>query len=90
MTNRRRGLMHRVMNGDQRVVPFLHYLDSWRRCDEMLQWLVRNHLTGKEFILWTQFNFGASMLSMAQYITRRLEKDSEGRPTLLGRDVLTH
>lgn len=56
----------------------------------MLAWLVHNRLTGKEFLNWATFHFGVSILDMATFILKAIERDqsSDHRPILLGRDMV--
>lgn len=80
--------MLKIMEGEHQVTVYLHHLDGYLRCDEMLAWLVRNRLTGKEFLNWAKFHFGASILDMPRYILKRLEKTEGPRPIFLGKDLV--
>lgn len=86
MTGLRRELMHRVLDGEQRLLPVLHFLDQFKRCDDMLRWLIRSRLTGWNFWHWSQGQFGRSLDGMARFILSQLEKDEE-RPVFYGRDI---
>lgn len=88
MSGKRRELMHCVMDGDFRIITFLHHVDGYRRCDEVLTWLVRNKITGKVFIEWSQFHFGHSLMEPIRYIRDQIDKEREAQPILFGRDVM--
>lgn len=87
MSPQRRDLMFRVMDGDPRVSHYLYHLDQFHKCDLMLNWLIQNRLTGREFLNWARFHFGASILDMCRFILGHLEKNREYRPILLGKDM---
>lgn len=90
MNPRRRALMFRVMDGRPDVLPYLHFLDRFVRCDDILSWLIENRLTGKQFLSWSKELFGVSMLKMAAFVLSRLEKQTgkTKRPVIVGKDVL--
>lgn len=90
MDQRRRDLMFRVMNDQQEVAPYLHHFDQFRRCDEMLCWLIRNRLVGKEFLTWAKFQFGVSMLDVSKDILKRLENNDQTKAIIYGKDILAN
>lgn len=78
MTDRRRDLLLRVMDGDYAALPFLHHFDShFVRCDEILEWLIKNRLTGREFVAWTRMWKGTTPFSLGRFILSRVQKDQE-------------
>lgn len=79
--------MFRVMDGVTDVLPYLHQMDHQRRCDDILLWLIKNNLTGKNFISWAKTEFPASILGVSEFILRRINQDQEYR-VLYGRDFL--
>lgn len=91
MTPQRRALFFRVLADYQPVeelLPILQHLDAFRRCDEMLAWLIANRITGKQLHLWMAFQHQRSMLKMAAYILQRLNRDPAPKPILVGVDYL--
>jgi len=74
MTPQRRDLMLQVMNGEPQALHYLHHLNFYTRCDDILSWLIKSRLTGKEFIQWSRFSFRDSMLNMSKHILSRIEK----------------
>lgn len=77
-----------VVDGETDVLPYMHYFYAhFMRSDDMFRWLVKNGITGKQFIMWVKFHWGVSMLEPARHILSRLEKRKEFRPVLLTRDV---
>jgi hypothetical protein len=79
--------MFQVMENNRECLPYLHHLDSYVRCDEILLWLIKNKLTGKNFIEWSKTHFGASMLRMTQFVLGKLEKVDK-TSILYGRDLV--
>lgn len=83
---RRLDKMRRVVDGDPRLgVPLWHF-NSLTRCDEILDYLLRNRLTGTEFALFMRFYCGGSILGTAREILRRIDSNEECSPILVGRD----
>lgn len=80
--------MLRVMMGNSEVLPYLYHFDSYRRCEQMLNWLIKNQLTGKEFLAWVKFHFNVSMLEVGRFILAQIDHEKGHRPVLLGRDIL--
>lgn len=89
MTSIRRELMFRVMDDQQEMLPYLHFLDRFHKCDSMLRWLIANGLTGKAFLKWSKENFQFSMLEMARFVIKQIEGVSkkETRPVWIGKDA---
>jgi len=79
--------MFRVMDGNPQVLPYLHHFDRYHRCDEILAWLIKNRLTGKEFIAWVKDLYPhLTFLSVGHYILSKLKKDN--RPIVYGKDMI--
>lgn len=87
MNPRRRALNLSVIDGDFRVMPYLHHFDMYVRCDDMLTWLVKNKLTGKNFYEWARRYYEKSYMGPAQEILRRMNKEAENQVVKFGRDV---
>lgn len=88
MSEKRRYMMLKVIDDDFRIPPLLFHIQQARRCDEMLDWLLRNHLTGKRFMLWVLGDCKGSALTMLSELLRRLEHERERRPVLVEQDYL--
>jgi hypothetical protein len=90
MTPRRRALMMRVMDSKPEILPYLHFLDRFARCDDILRWLIENRLTGQSFLEWAKQSFDISMMNMASFVLKRVEKDNSRdiRPIIMGKDFL--
>lgn len=79
--------MFKVMDGNPDVVRYLHHFDSYTRCEDMLKWLIKNKLTGNEFIHWAKNTFGVYYLAVGKFILEQLNKDDSYK-ILHGRDFL--
>jgi hypothetical protein len=87
MSPKRRDLMFHVMDGVAETLPFLHHFDSQRRCEDILLWLIKNNLTGKNFISWAKTEFPGSILGITKFILGRLNQDKDYK-VLYGRDLI--
>lgn len=88
MTNERRTLMLMVMDGHPSVPALLYHLDRFRRCDDMLRWLIRNQLTGAKFLEWVRHEHGGSILKAGAFVLQRLARDHSMPRIIGGRDYL--
>lgn len=86
MTPVRRDLMLMVTDGTAGVLPYMHFFDQFYRCDDMLRWLIRQRLVGKEFMAWAAFRIGRSMLDVAKYVLAEMDRE-DVKPVIFGRDV---
>lgn len=88
MTENRRQMMLRICDNHPQIPIYLFHLNSYVKCDEMLQWLIQNRLTGAEFMKWTLFYHGKSMLGVGETILKWIEKEKGTRPILAGSDFI--
>lgn len=80
--------MLRICDGDMRVPPYLYIFNSHKRVDEVLDWMLRNHFTGKNFILWAQGVHERSILEVIKEILMRIDKEKEIKPIIAGIDYI--
>lgn len=86
MNDLRRELFFKVIDGDPRVVDIMFQFDRFKHCESMLRWLVANKITGKTFFEVYLNQFKASWLTMGKWIVMKINKDSELKPLIGGRD----
>lgn len=87
MTDFRRGMIFKVMDDDQRVLPIMHALTFWVLCDQMLMWLHVNMLTGKNLHSWFNIQWeGTRMLDMCKFIEMKVLGLDRPRPTIRGKN----
>ena len=86
MTNSRRDLMFKVMDGRREILPYLHHFDHYAQCDLILSWLIKSRLVGKQFLDWSAVQFGNSLMGPAKFIISRMGR-SDGKIEM-GRDWL--
>lgn len=86
MNENKRELFFKVIDGDPRVVDIMFQFDRFVHCERMLQWLVKNKITGKAFFDLYLGQFKASWLTMGKWIIMKVNKDSELKPIVGGRD----
>lgn len=86
MTEKRRELMHKCMDGQFHLAPLMHELDRYRRCDEVLNWLYMHKIVGKELQLFLFQAFRMAIDNMVKWILSKVDKEKQLRPTIIGRD----
>ena len=86
MTEQRRNLMLDAMDGHSELAPLMWHLDRLTRCDQVLMWLIKNKITGQKLNEYWLKEHRGSILGMCKEIIRRICKDNELRPILVGRD----
>lgn len=87
MTERRRHMMLIIAESNQAVLPILHMIDDYVRCDDILDWIIRNRLTGEEVVSMIKFQFKMSPLTFIKWVLSKIDKERELRPILMGRDM---
>lgn len=83
----RRDKILRVLDGDQRLLPLAFLINKAKRSDEMLDWLLLNRITGVNLVSWFHIENEGSFLYACQDIIRRLEREIEHRPLIMGDDI---
>ena len=86
MTPIRRKLITRVMNDSLELLPVLHQLSRYKRCDNFLKWLIKNRITGQTLIEWLRIEHSGSVIFMVQFMIKHQYKNKEYRPIILGKD----
>lgn len=85
---KRLAMMQRVADGIPQIgIPLWHF-NNLTRCDEILSWLIKQRITGKEFQLFMKFYCEGSILNTAKEILRRIDANEECSPILVGRDFI--
>lgn len=87
-TNFRRALMLKVMDGDARLTTYLYEWNKLTRCDQVLNWFLRNRLTSKTLYEWLQLNFGMKILEPAKFVLKEIDRDFEVKNIKVGKDYL--
>lgn len=68
--------------------PYLWHLDRFRRCDQILRWLLQNKLTGMRFIQWVRNDHEGSILQAGGYVLQKLDNERGLRKVIGGVDYL--
>jgi len=84
-SNRKRELMYKAYGGNPRANLILQFLDHHVRCEDILEWLVKNNIVGTELVTYHKHECHGSHLLMFETIVSKIDK-KERTPTLLGRD----
>lgn len=82
---------HLLMAGvyNDRMLHHTHQLYNFVRFEEMLDWLIKNRITGKRFLEFVDVENEGSMLRVGSVILTRVHRDREPRKILAGRDFRT-
>lgn len=91
MTHERRELMLLCMDSE-RENPQMHYAlhmcSQFYRCNDMIVWLIRNRLTGKNLLEWIRFEHGGSNFQMAKYVLTKVKREKLLQPVIAGQDFI--
>lgn len=88
MPHRHRELLFRVWDGEPETLEPLMHLYNFVRREEILEWLIRHHFTGKQFVQWVKIGMGGSPLKCASFVISKLEREKKMRDLLFGKDYL--
>lgn len=86
MTPYRRDRFLRVVDGCAPLVNIMAHWNKLHRCDEILEFCIRSHLTGKDLLAWMRAHYGQFIFAPAQEILRRIDRDAAPKTLLLDRD----
>jgi hypothetical protein len=80
--------MHRIMDGNANIAPIMYHFNNYRRCDQMLVWLIRNRLIGETFLSWMRINHKNSPFLTAAFVLSKVKKEKNVQPVLADKDFL--
>ncbi len=86
MSERRRAQMLLIGDGVISIPHYLYYLDRLTRCDEVLDFLIREKLIGQKLADCIQFEHGNSVLRFAQWAIMKLDHEKKMKPIIAGKD----
>lgn len=90
MTDSRRELILKCIDGDQRLLHLMHAFTMFYRCDEMLQWLIVNKLTGLALYDWSHSeSFAGSYFQTAKFVLTKVKREKELQAVIGGKDFIT-
>ncbi len=81
-------LMLIVMDDHPAAPPLLYHVDRFRRCDEILRWLINNYLIGRKFVEWVRHEHGNSILRAGAHVLMKIDRDRVIKPVIGGRDYI--
>ena len=86
MNPKRRELILTIADGHQENLSILYHLDRFKHSERILEFFVRNKITGRKFFELYQNEFKLSWLSMGKWAVMKINKSKELRPIIGGRD----
>lgn len=88
MTELRRNMIFRTVDGKQELFMIMAHWHKMRRCDEVLDWCIQNKITGKNLYDFINKLTAGGVLSSYQYICMRIDREKAPRPIIAGKDYL--
>lgn len=85
MTESERYKMLTIIDGQNEAIPFVFQIDKFRRREEILDYLIRNRITGKKIIAYFQ-DEKRSILNMIADVLRRIDKRKNKAKIIGGKD----
>lgn len=86
MNQKRRELILKIADGYQPNLSILYHLDRFKHAERILDFFVRNNITGKKFFDLYQNEFKLSWLQMGKWAVAKINKSRELKPIIGGRD----
>lgn len=71
---------------DHPVLPHLHFITGFIHCDRILDWLLKNRLTGDDIVQKIKIEHRGSQLDFVKWVIACMNKEREKRPVIIGRD----
>lgn len=85
MTNKRRDILLRLIDGCNNNVHIAHQLTRYKDCDGICAWIIQHGYAGENLCPWLRGQFNNSILTMVAWIVAKNSKQKI-KPILLGRD----
>jgi len=80
MNPQTRQSMLKIIDGQETLVRFCYFLSQFKRCDQMLRFLINSRLIGATLVDWLKVNFEDSFLQASAFILKHVKKDNELKP----------
>ena len=88
MNDKRRELILRVADGENRNFPILHQIDNFVHSEKMFIWMIQNGITGKNLFELYTIEFMNSWLSLGKWVIMMINKDTQIRKVIAGKDFI--
>jgi len=72
ISDERRELMHRVMDGQSDLAGAMHILHGYKYCDNFLKWMIENRFTGLHLREIIVKKFRSSMPALVDYMVAQM------------------
>lgn len=72
ISDERRELMHRVMDGNSELAGVMHILHGYKYCDNFLKWMIENRFTGRNLQEIIVKKFRSSMPEFVDYMVAQM------------------
>ena len=89
MTPKKRDLILRVLDDfpDNNLLHFVYHIDHYQYSEQILKWLIANHLTGRKLKIWKESQWSNSMMEPVRFIIAQINKEKVAECSILyGRD----
>ena len=86
MSNAERDFYLRIIDDQPGLMPVAYEISKYKHSLDIQVWLIKNKITGKILQSWLKDKFDHSIMSMVQYIIKRVNKDKEIKPIFAHKD----
>ena len=77
MTNAERDFYLRIIDEQPGLMPVAYEISKYKHSLDIQVWLIKNKMTGKILQSWLKEEFNNSIMSMCQWIIKRVNNDKE-------------
>ena len=78
-----------VSNGIAGAVYFVMHLNAhYKRCDEILKWLIKHQLTGYTLLVWLKLEHQGSQLRAISLALKYIDHEKKPKLILLNKDFI--
>jgi hypothetical protein len=77
MTNAERDFYLRIIDEQPGLMPVAYEISKYKHSLDIQVWLIKNKMTGKILQSWLKEEFNNSIMSMCQWIIKKVNNDKE-------------
>lgn len=79
LNDRVKFLIFEIADDDPRMLPVLHILNHFVRCEEMFRWCLKNKLRGSRLFILLKEQFKGSPLELGKFLLSQIENEEKKR-----------
>ena len=78
----------RVADDCPNAFPIVHQLDGFVHAERMFEWMIREKMTGNSLVQTYIHDFKGSWLSLGKWVIMMINKDTQLRKVIAGKDYI--